>query len=65
MKLKKNKGDIMFSFFANLFKPKPKKVLKRTHLQIMTKKELENSKLDLYYTHNIKGILYNMGFHAC
>ncbi len=32
----------MFSFFANLFKPKPKKFLKRTHLQIMTKKELEN-----------------------
>ncbi len=32
----------MFSFFANLFKPKPKRVLKRTHLQIMTKKELEN-----------------------
>lgn len=32
----------MFSFFVNLFKPKPKRVLKRTHLQIMTKKELEN-----------------------
>jgi len=31
----------MFSFFANLFKAKPKRVLKRTHLQIMTKKELE------------------------
>ena len=33
----------MFSFFVNLFKPKPKRVLKRTHLQIMTKKELENT----------------------
>jgi hypothetical protein len=31
----------MLNFIKNLFKPKPKKILKRTHLQIMTKKELE------------------------
>tara|TARA_X000001388_G_scaffold77201_1_gene76967 strand:+ start:296 stop:481 length:186 start_codon:yes stop_codon:yes gene_type:complete len=31
----------MLNFIKNLFKPKPKKIVKRTHLQIMTKKELE------------------------
>jgi hypothetical protein len=31
----------MLNFIKNLFKAKPKKILKRTHLQIMTKKELE------------------------
>lgn len=31
----------MLNFIKNLFKPKPKKILKRTHLQIMTKKQLE------------------------
>ena len=31
----------MFSFITNLFKPKPK-VIKKTSLVMMTKKELEN-----------------------